>query len=118
METKKKVILITGASSGMGKEAAILLLQDNCKVYACARRTDRMKDIEEKGGIVLPLDVTSESSMTACVDTVLKNEERIDVLVNNAGFGACGSIEDIPMEEVRNQYEVNGALRKMIFHIR
>lgn len=104
---EKKVVIITGASSGMGKEAALLLLQDHWKVYACARRTGEMAEIAEKGGVILPLDVTDEASMVSCVNTVLEKEGRIDVLVNNAGYGSCGSIEEIPMDEVRNQYEVN-----------
>lgn len=104
---EKKVVIITGASSGMGKEAALLLLQDHWTVYACARRTGEMTEIAGKGGNIVPLDVTDEASMVSCVNTVLEKEGQIDVLVNNAGYGSCGSIEEIPMEEVRNQYEVN-----------
>lgn len=103
----KKVVLITGASSGMGYETAIKLLDLGCIVYGGARRIEKMKDFENCGGHSLLLDVTNEESMTKCVNQIIKLEGRIDVLVNNAGYGSCGSIEEIPMDEVRRQFEVN-----------
>lgn len=102
-----KIVLITGASSGIGLETALSFLEDGCKVYACARRIEQMEIIRQKGGKLIPLDVTSEESMVQCVNHVLEKEGHIDILVNNAGYGSCGSIEDIPMEEVKHQYEVN-----------
>lgn len=102
-----KVILITGASSGIGLETALLFLKDGFKVYACARRLEQMEIIRQKGGELVSLDVTSEESMKQCVNYILEKEGHIDILINNAGYGACGSIEDIPMEEVKHQYEVN-----------
>lgn len=104
---KKKVALITGASSGIGLETAFELLNRGFNVYGGARRVESMRKIEEKGGHVIYLDVTNEESMVACVNQILEKEGQIDVLVNNAGFGLCGTIEDIPIEKIRNQYEVN-----------
>lgn len=103
----KKVALITGASAGIGKEAALVLQRKGFKVYGAARRTERMQDIAKQGVEVMALDVTSEDSMVKCVDEILKREGRIDVLVNNAGYGFYGAVEDVPLEEARKQVEVN-----------
>ncbi|HEV7348190.1 oxidoreductase [Telluribacter sp.] len=108
-----KVILITGASAGIGKEAAKQLLQAGNVVYGAARRFDKMSDIEASGVRVLQMDVTNEQSMVAGVNSILKAEGRIDVLINNAGFGAYGAVEEVPMSEAKYQMEVNvfGAAR-------
>ncbi|AGF57023.1 short-subunit dehydrogenase [Clostridium saccharoperbutylacetonicum] len=103
----KKVALITGASSGIGKETAIELYKRGFIVYGAARRKEMMKDLEVKGIHTISLDVTNDESMVKCVNGILKNEGKIDVLVNNAGYGSYGSIEDVPMEEARHQVEVN-----------
>ncbi len=102
-----KVALITGASSGIGESAAVQLQKAGYVVYGAARRVDRMKHLQEKGIHILELDITSDSSITNCVDTILKKEGSIDVLVNNAGYGSYGAIEDVPIEEARRQFEVN-----------
>lgn len=103
----KKIALITGASSGIGESAAILLHQNGFKVYGAARRLEKMRALENKGISILPLDITSEESIQKCVNTILKQEGRLDVLVNNAGYGSYGAIEDVPLEEARRQFEVN-----------
>ncbi|MBE5960972.1 MAG: SDR family NAD(P)-dependent oxidoreductase [Lachnospiraceae bacterium] len=103
----KRVALITGASSGMGYETALSLLKEGVTVYGAARRLERMKKLEEKGVHILSLDVTDESSIKACVNYILEKESRIDILVNNAGYGSYGAVEDIPIEEVKRQFEVN-----------
>ncbi|MBN2639195.1 MAG: oxidoreductase [Bacteroidales bacterium] len=103
----KKIALITGASSGIGKETAIKLIEKGYVVYGAARRVDKMKDLEEKGVHVLSLDVTEEKSMQNCVDTIIEREKRIDILVNNAGYGFYGAVEDVPIDEARRQFEVN-----------
>lgn len=103
----KKVALITGASSGIGKETAIELAKKDFTVYAAARRTDKMQEFAEKGIIPILLDITNDASMVNCVNKILEKEGRIDVLVNNAGYGSYGAIEDVPMEEARRQIEVN-----------
>ncbi len=104
---ERQVVLITGASSGMGFETAKKLLALGCIVYGGARRTERMNLLKTHGGHVLSLDITDEASMNACVEHIIEKEGHIDVLINNAGYGACGAIEDISMDEVRRQYEVN-----------
>jgi NAD(P)-dependent dehydrogenase (short-subunit alcohol dehydrogenase family) len=103
----KKVALITGASSGIGESAAILLHNAGFKVYGAARRVEKMKSLEEKGLSTIALDVTDEKSIVNCVNTLLEKEGSIDVLVNNAGYGSYGAIEDVPMEEARRQFDVN-----------
>jgi NAD(P)-dependent dehydrogenase (short-subunit alcohol dehydrogenase family) len=102
-----KVILITGASSGIGFDAAASLARQGHRVYAAARRVDRMEPLKELGVVPLQMDVTDEASMEAGVRTVLAAEGRIDVLVNNAGYGYFGAIENVSMEEARQQLEVN-----------
>ena len=107
MSKEKKVILVTGASSGIGYDAALALAARGHKVYAAARRVERMEPLKAKGIEVVRMDVTDEASMAAGVDTILTKEGRIDVLVNNAGYGFFGAIETVPMDEARRQLEVN-----------
>src|SRR6201990_3531853 len=103
----KKVALVTGASSGIGEATARQLQQAGFIVYGAARRTDRMSDLAASGVRTLPLDVTSETSVSHAVAEIVATEGRIDVLVNNAGYGSYGALEDVPMEEARAQIEVN-----------
>lgn len=102
-----RVAFVTGASSGIGASTAQRLRGDGFVVYAGARRMERMSELEAAGIRVLPLDVTDESSMSAAMARVLSDEGRIDVLVNNAGYGAYGAFEDVPLDEARRQIEVN-----------
>jgi NAD(P)-dependent dehydrogenase (short-subunit alcohol dehydrogenase family) len=102
-----KTVLITGASSGIGEETVKALLAAGHTVYAGARRADRMKGLAEAGAHLLTLDVTDDASMTAAVQTVLREAGRIDVLINNAGYGSYGALEDVPPEEARRQFDVN-----------
>lgn len=104
---ERKVILITGGSSGIGYEGAVLLASRGHKVYAAARRLDRMEPLKQYGIVPVSLDVTDPSSIKDCVKTVLDREGKIDVLVNNAGFGYFGPVETVSMEEARRQLEVN-----------
>ena len=103
----KKVILITGASSGIGEATSKKLLNQGHIVYGGARRVERMKDIEALGAKVLKLDVTKSEDIKAAVDTVINEQGRIDVLYNNAGFGLYGAVEDVSMEDARYQFDVN-----------
>ena len=103
----EKVILITGASSGIGFDAAQTLARQGHRVYAAARRVELMEPLKADGVKVLRMDVTNESSMQQGVEAVMQAEGRIDVLVNNAGYGFFGAIETVPLEEARRQLEVN-----------
>lgn len=103
----KKVVLITGASSGMGRETAIRLCKQGYTVYAVARRINKMKDLEPLGIKTAFMDVTDSDSIHAVVDSVLKAEGRIDILINNAGYGLYGAFEEVNIQEARKQLEVN-----------
>lgn len=103
----KKVAIVTGASAGMGKAIVRRLLADGWTVHGGARRVDQMSDLVALGAKTHSLDVTEEGSMTAFVDRVLSAEGRIDALVNNAGYGSYGAIEDVPLSEARRQFDVN-----------
>jgi NAD(P)-dependent dehydrogenase (short-subunit alcohol dehydrogenase family) len=101
------VALITGASSGMGKDFALRLIAEGYIVYGAARRTDRMGDIEAAGGRLISLDVTDDASMVAGIERIIREQGQIDVLINNAGYGQFGALEDVPMDEGRRQMETN-----------
>lgn len=103
----RKVILLTGGSSGIGFETARRLSDMGYIVYAAARRTELMAPLEQAGIRVLSLDLTDTASIGRCVDTVIEEQGRIDVLINNAGYGYFGAIETVPLEEARRQLEVN-----------
>ena len=103
----KKVALVTGASSGIGEATARQLQRAGFIVYGAARRTDRMSGLAASGVRTLPLDVISETSAGHAVAEIIATEGRIDVLVNNAGYGSYGALEDVPLEEARAQIEVN-----------
>jgi short-subunit dehydrogenase len=102
-----KVVLITGASSGIGKETAKLLAGRGFIVYGAARRTEKMEDLQSLGIRVLKMDVTNDESMIQGVEEIIRAEKRIDILVNNAGYGSYGALEDVPISEARYQFEVN-----------
>ena len=103
----QKVILITGASSGIGFDAASRLAQQGHKVYGAARRLEQMEPLKVYGIVPLKMDVTDETSMVDGVQRIIDTEGRIDVLVNNAGYGYLGAIENVSLEEARRQLEVN-----------
>lgn len=108
----KKVALVTGASSGIGEATARQLQKAGFIVYGAARRTDRMNGLAASGVRTLSLDVTSEISVSNAVAEIIAAEGRIDVLVNNAGYGSYGALEDVPMAslvapEERNQAAVD-----------
>ena len=105
--TEGRVALITGASSGIGEATALELARRGFTVYGAARRVDRMARLTAHGVHVFEMDVTDDASMTSGVERILREQGRIDVLVNNAGYGSYGALEDVPIEEARRQFEVN-----------
>ena len=107
MDKKSKVILITGASSGIGFDAARRLAGQGHRVYAAARRVELMEPLKADSVEVMRLDVTDDESMSQCVNAILEREGRVDVLVNNAGYGYFGAVENVTMAEARRQLEVN-----------
>jgi NADP-dependent 3-hydroxy acid dehydrogenase YdfG len=111
--TATKVALVTGASSGIGEATARQLAAAGFTVYAAARRAERMHKLTAAGIHPIAMDVTDDASMQAGVQAILTEQGRIDVLVNNAGYGSYGALEDVPMAEARAQMEVNvfGAAR-------
>ena len=102
-----KVILITGASSGIGFTTAKSLAEQGHKVYGAARRVEKMEELKQYGVTPIKMDVTSEESVNEAVEQVIAAEKRIDVLVNNAGYGSYGAVEDVSIDEARRQFEVN-----------
>jgi NAD(P)-dependent dehydrogenase (short-subunit alcohol dehydrogenase family) len=108
-----RIALVTGASSGIGEATVRRLAAEGYTVYAAARRTDRMAALAEIGARLLPLDLTEDASIVAAMERLRNEAGRLDVLVNNAGYGSYGALEDVPLNEGRRQFEVNlfGAAR-------
>jgi NAD(P)-dependent dehydrogenase (short-subunit alcohol dehydrogenase family) len=108
-----KTALVTGASSGIGEATARKLAALGYTVYGAARRVERLEKLAEHGIRPLAMDVTEEASMASGIERIITETGRIDVLVNNAGYGSYGAIEDVPLDEARRQFEVNvfGAAR-------
>ena len=102
-----QVILLTGASSGIGYDTAKNLATAGHTVYGAARRLEKLEELRPFGVIPLQLDITDEDSIKKAVETIITEQGRIDVLVNNAGYGSYGAIEDVTLDEARNQFEVN-----------
>lgn len=102
-----KIVLVTGASAGIGKATAIYLAQNGYTVYGAARKTEKMQDLKPYGIQPVFLDVTKEESLGACVEQILKEAGSIDILINNAGSGYYGALEDMPMSDAKYQLEVN-----------
>ena len=103
----KKVIIVTGASSGIGKATALQLIQEGHTVYGLARRVENMQDLIKAGGNAMSMDVTQHDQVKAVIAEIIKRENRIDVLVNNAGFAIWGAVEDVSYEDAKRQFEVN-----------
>lgn len=106
-DTDTKVAVVTGASSGIGGETARLLHEHGFTVYAVARRTGPMEKLTALGVRAFSMDVTDDASVTAGIEKIVAETGRVDVLVNNAGYGSYGAVEDVPLDEARRQFEVN-----------
>ncbi len=111
--TISKAVLITGCSTGIGRATALRLVKAGHRVYASARRLESIADLAASGCELLALDVCDEASMQAAVARVEGAEGAVGALINNAGYGSEGPIEEVSMEEVRRQFETNvfGLLR-------
>jgi NAD(P)-dependent dehydrogenase (short-subunit alcohol dehydrogenase family) len=102
-----QAVLVTGCSSGIGRATAERLAARGFTVYATARRVESIADLEARGCRVMALDVTAEDSMQAAVATVVDEQGAVGALVNNAGYSQSGAIEEVPLDEVRRQFETN-----------
>ncbi|MEH0007547.1 MAG: oxidoreductase [Flavobacteriales bacterium] len=103
----KKVILVTGASSGMGRETALKLIGEGHTVYGAARRVEKMQDLVQAGGHAIELDITDEAEVVACVKQITEEQGALDVLVNNAGYAVYGAVENVTLADAKRQFDVN-----------
>jgi NADP-dependent 3-hydroxy acid dehydrogenase YdfG len=104
----KKTILITGASSGIGKATAIYFQQQGWNVIATMRKPEDAEELKKLENVLIAkLDVTDDESITAAVAAGLKQFGKIDALLNNAGYGAYGPLEATPIEKIERQFETN-----------
>ena len=113
MAAPKQVILVTGASSGIGKSCADLLHRAGYRVYGASRRANDLGDSAPPGWVSLRMDVTSEESVREALQHILEREQRLDVLINNAGMGIAAAVEDTSVADALDQFDVNffGVLR-------
>jgi NAD(P)-dependent dehydrogenase (short-subunit alcohol dehydrogenase family) len=109
----QKVAVVTGSSSGIGFETALLLARSGFHTYASMRNLGKSKNIteitnKEKLPLqVVQLDVNDDRSVIEAIDKIVAENQKIDVLVNNAGYGLFGSLEDLSIEEIKVQFETN-----------
>ncbi len=107
MKKERKVVIITGASSGFGYNAAIMLAQKEYKVYALARRLELMEELKKYDITPICLDVTNDENCKKVVNDIIAKEGRIDILINNAGYGALGPVENVSIDDAKRQMDVN-----------
>lgn len=109
----EKIILITGASSGLGEACAKFLFKKGCIVYGTSRNVSKSNLSKKDTFVMVQMDVNDEKSVKKAVASIIEKEGRIDVVVNNAGWGVSGSIEDIEVTDAKNLFETNffGTLR-------
>jgi NAD(P)-dependent dehydrogenase (short-subunit alcohol dehydrogenase family) len=106
----QRVVLITGASSGVGQSTARLLSQRGYKVFGTSRHSTAAKSTPPVD--MLSLDVRADDSVRACVQAVVNRSGRLDVLINNAGYELAGAVEELSLEEARAQFESCPARRR------
>ncbi len=107
MNDKIQIALVTGASGGIGKEIAGMMADEGYHVLAAARSMDKLKEMERDGIEAIYLDVTDGESITSVYDHIRSQHGRLDVLINNAGYGASGPIEAVTTEDAKRQFDVN-----------
>jgi NAD(P)-dependent dehydrogenase (short-subunit alcohol dehydrogenase family) len=118
---EEKIAVVTGSASGIGFETSLQLARNGFRTYATVRDLDKAKAIKEISDkhelplTVIELDVTGDKSVSDAIDRIVKESKRIDVLVNNAGYGQGGALEDDSMDEIKSLFETNlfGAIRVM-----
>ena len=109
----EKVALVTGSSSGIGFETSLALARNGFHTFATMRnlgKDEKIKQIIEKEDLsieILELDVDNEESVNQAIKTISEKKGRIDVLVNNAGYGMWGTVEDVSLDEFKQQFETN-----------
>lgn len=103
----KKTVLVTGASSGMGRETAIKLRQKGYKVYAVARRFEKLEELELYGCIPIKMDITINEEVEGVIDRIKRENGGVDILVNAAGYAVQGSVEETSLEDAKQQFDVN-----------
>jgi NAD(P)-dependent dehydrogenase (short-subunit alcohol dehydrogenase family) len=116
-----KVALVTGSSSGIGYETALLFARHGFDTFATMRNMDKSKEIREVSKRenlplrVMQLDVNDDKSVADAINNILNEKKSIEVVVNNAGYGLMGSVEDSSLDEIKAQFETNffGAIRVM-----
>ena len=112
-EEQQKVAIVTGSSSGIGYATSLLLARNGFHTYATMRNIGRSADVQDiayKERLpleVIQLDVNDDASIRDSIEKVESENERIDVLVNNAGYGLVGAFEDLSVEEIKSQFETN-----------
>ena len=110
---RDKVAIVTGSATGIGYETAIHLAKNGFRTYASMRnlpKADQITKMAKSKNLplrVIQLDVTDDISINKAIDAVINESGKVDVLVNNAGYGLVGSIEDMSIEELKAQYETN-----------
>lgn len=113
MSMNRKVAIVTGSSSGIGLDASVTLAQNGFLTYATMRNLDKSSivkaaaDKEQLPIKVVQLDVTDDRSVKDAIRAIVSEAKRIDVLINNAGFGLVGAFEDLSIDEIKDQYETN-----------
>lgn len=100
-------ILITGCSSGIGLQTALILKENNIKVYASARKEEDVKMLKNLGFETFLIDVRNKEDVTNALEVILKNDLKLDAVFNNAGFGQPGAVEDLSVEVLKKQFETN-----------
>ena len=104
---EQKVVLITGTAYGIGKSTAELLIDKGHIVYGGDILVEENLYLNDIGGTALEMDVTNQEHIDKAINQIISEQGRVDVLVNNAGLGVYGAIEDVSMEDIYYQYDVN-----------
>jgi len=113
MSKNQKVAVVTGSSTGIGFETSLLLARNGYFTYATMRNIQKSKEIEKIAQQenlpirIVEMDVDNDNSVKTTIEKIISERNRIHILVNNAGYGLFGALEDLPMEEIKRQYETN-----------